>query len=143
MPLEINVTDHASQQQASSRHKFYVYREEVRPSSRAVSQEAAYDFLRGLYRESTAEELTEEFKTMRYLTASDDEKIFTALDVSGKREFIAKFWQARDQSPETPYNEFREDYLKRVKFANERFFRPAQRVADRYGARAVGVQPTR
>lgn len=119
--LEINVTDHASQQQASSRYKFYVYREETRLASRAASQEAGYDFLLGLYRERTEEELNEEFKTMRYLAANEDEKIFSALDAPGKREFLVKFWQVRDQSPETPRNEFREDYLKRVQFANESF----------------------
>lgn len=58
---------------------------------------------------------------MRYLAAQEDQKIFSALDVTGKREFIVKFWQARDQSPETPQNEFREDYLTRVRFANESF----------------------
>lgn len=119
--LEVQVTDHASQQSVTGRQKFYVYREEARPQAPVSAQAAGYDYLLNLYRDLPESELDEEFETMRYLTAREDVKIFSALDAPGKRAFIAKFWQSRDQSPETPQNEFREDYLKRVRFANESF----------------------
>ncbi|MDZ7269309.1 MAG: GWxTD domain-containing protein [candidate division KSB1 bacterium] len=119
--LEVEVTDHASRQKATGRQRFYVYREEVRPQPQISAQAAGYDYLLNLYREVPESELDEEFKTMRYLASTDDVKIFSALDVAGKRAFIAKFWQTRDQTPETPQNEFREDYLRRVRFANESF----------------------
>ncbi|MFQ5822845.1 MAG: GWxTD domain-containing protein [bacterium] len=38
-----------------------------------------------------------------------------------KRKFIARFWWKRDTNTETAKNEFRENYLARVKFANEHF----------------------
>jgi len=42
-------------------------------------------------------------------------------DAVSRSEFVTKFWAARDPRPETPENEFREDFVKRVAFADKFF----------------------
>jgi GWxTD domain-containing protein len=42
-------------------------------------------------------------------------------DAVSRSEFVTKFWAARDPRPETPENEFRQDFEKRVAFADKSF----------------------
>lgn len=42
-------------------------------------------------------------------------------DAVSRSEFVTKFWGARDPKPETPQNEFREEFEKRVAFADKYF----------------------
>ncbi len=119
--LEVRVTDHAAQQEAFRRRKFFVYREdEVRPTEQTAG-EVGFEFLLASYRNRPVPELDEEFKTARYISTKEEQKIYASLDEPGKRDFLAKFWQSRDRAPETPRNEYREDYLARVKFAQDNF----------------------
>ncbi len=39
-------------------------------------------------------------------------------DAVSRSEFVTKFWTARDPRPETPENEFRQDFEKRIAFAD-------------------------
>jgi GWxTD domain-containing protein len=40
-------------------------------------------------------------------------------DPVSRSEFVTKFWAARDPKPETPDNEFRQEFEKRVAFADK------------------------
>ena len=42
-------------------------------------------------------------------------------DAVSRSEFVTKFWGARDPKPETPENEFRQEFEKRVAFADKYF----------------------
>jgi GWxTD domain-containing protein len=42
-------------------------------------------------------------------------------DAVSRSEFVTKFWLARDPRPETPENEFRQDFEKRIAFADKYF----------------------
>jgi len=121
--LELRVFDHATQKEALRRRKFFIYREEELPVAAMENQGVGIgvEYLQSFYRNRPVEELDEEFKAARYLSTKEEQKIYTSLNPEGKRDFFAKFWQLRDRSPETPRNEFREDYLKRAKFANDNF----------------------
>ena len=41
--------------------------------------------------------------------------------VDDKRKFLFDFWRVRDQIPETPRNEFKEEYMERVQFVEIRY----------------------
>jgi GWxTD domain-containing protein len=41
--------------------------------------------------------------------------------VESKREFLFDFWRMRDQIPETPENEFKEEYLARVRLVDNKY----------------------
>jgi GWxTD domain-containing protein len=119
--FEVRVADHGAGREASRRHKFFVYREKDQAAASAIAGNAPFELLAQYYRNRTEKELDKEFETARYVSTSEERKIYGSLQREGKNEFLAKFWQMRDLSPETPHNEFREDYLARVKSANEGF----------------------
>ncbi|MFQ5864275.1 MAG: GWxTD domain-containing protein, partial [bacterium] len=120
--LELKVTDLGNSSQASQRKKFYIYRPEktvqTLPKIRAEEKDNP---LIEFYKSLSQETIDEEFETATYIAATKEKKIFKTLDLDGKREFIARFWWKRDTNSETAKNEFREDYLARVSFANEYF----------------------
>jgi GWxTD domain-containing protein len=58
----------------------------------------------------------------KYLLSPSERQDFERLsDSLARSEFIAVFWKAHDPKPETPENEFRDEFEKRVAFADLRF----------------------
>jgi len=55
------------------------------------------------------------------LTATEREDFERIADFVAREEFIANFWKSRDPKPETPENEFRQEFERRVAFADARF----------------------
>jgi GWxTD domain-containing protein len=55
------------------------------------------------------------------LSATEKEDFERITDFVARSEFIANFWKSRDPKPETQENEFREQFEKRVAFADARF----------------------
>jgi GWxTD domain-containing protein len=119
--FEVRVVDHAARQEAFRRRKFFVYREKDQPEAATFATTAPFELLVHNYRAFTEKELDEEFETTRYISTSEEKKIYRSLQTEGKRDFMVRFWQKRDASPGTPRNEYRENYLARVKLANEQF----------------------
>ena len=59
---------------------------------------------------------------VRWLLTPDERRSYTdAVNPVSRSELIANFWRARDPRPDTPENEFREEFDKRVAFADARF----------------------
>ena len=59
---------------------------------------------------------------VKVLLTSDEKRQWGGLmDPASRSEFITKFWAARDPKPETPDNEFRQEFEKRVGFADKNF----------------------
>ena len=59
---------------------------------------------------------------VRHLLSPEEKRSFAALsDAISRSEFVANFWKSRDQTPETPANEFREEFARRVVFCDARF----------------------
>lgn len=58
----------------------------------------------------------------RFLMTPEERRVFTRLaDTVSRSEYVTAFWKKRDPKPETPENEFRDEYEKRVAFADSRF----------------------
>ena len=55
------------------------------------------------------------------LTSSEAAEYKHLTDPVARSEFITKFWKAHDPKPETPENEFRQEFEKRVAFADQYF----------------------
>ena len=55
------------------------------------------------------------------LTASEREEYRRLTDPVSRSEFIEKFWRSRDPKAETPENEFRDEFERRVAFADQYF----------------------
>lgn len=68
------------------------------------------------------EESREFLSTARFLISKDERQAFLALpDEPGRRLWIEDFWKKRDPKPETPDNEFKIEYLRRIDEANRIF----------------------
>jgi len=67
----------------------------------------------------------EQAKKMRevilYLVKRDELKTYDALSLQGKKNFLREFWKRFDPTPGTPYNEFKEEYFRRINYANEKY----------------------
>lgn len=55
------------------------------------------------------------------LTPAEADEFRGINDPVARSEFITKFWKARDPKPETPENEFRDEFERRVAFADQYF----------------------
>ncbi len=69
----------------------------------------------------TTEEIEQLKVIMAYVARPGEMATFESLNATGKANFMAQFWKDRDPSPETPLNEFRDEHLRRLNFANDRF----------------------
>jgi len=57
-----------------------------------------------------------------YIIDPEEEKAFKGLKTDEEREnFIEQFWLRRDPTPESPDNEYKDDYFRRIQMANERY----------------------
>lgn len=58
-----------------------------------------------------------------YIISSQEREVFLSLKTDEEREnFIKLFWKRRDPTPETEFNEFREEHYRRIEYANKNFF---------------------
>jgi GWxTD domain-containing protein len=103
-------------------------REIARPQSPASQSEsgaiaAAYKafVLPAGNRDESASEDWSEGPVRWLLTPAESHSYVGLADPLSRSEFIANFWKVRDRVPETPENEFREEFERRVAFADAHF----------------------
>jgi len=58
---------------------------------------------------------------VRYTITSEERKIFLKLPPGERKSFVEEFWKRRDPLPETPANEFKDEYFLRIEQANKLF----------------------
>jgi GWxTD domain-containing protein len=57
-----------------------------------------------------------------YIITDDERRAFSALKTDEERDrFIGIFWDRRDPDPDTPENEYKDQYYERMQYANEHF----------------------
>src|ERR1041384_5428880 len=57
-----------------------------------------------------------------YIITDEERKAFKALKTDEERDqFIENFWLRRDPDPDTPENEYKEQYFERIQYANEHY----------------------
>jgi len=55
------------------------------------------------------------YRTARLIMNKEEAKIWDRLpDAESRKEFIADFWEKRDPNPDTPVNEYRQEFEARV-----------------------------
>jgi GWxTD domain-containing protein len=59
---------------------------------------------------------------VRYIITEEERAVYEKLTTPEERErFIEEFWRRRDSNPQTSENEFREEFYRRIAYANENF----------------------
>lgn len=62
------------------------------------------------------------YETARLVMTKQEKDIFNHLpDAGSRKEFMADFWAKRDPDPNTEENEFKEEFFRRIDYANARF----------------------
>jgi GWxTD domain-containing protein len=62
------------------------------------------------------------YETARLIMSKQEKDIFNHLpDQESREEFIRDFWIKRDPDPETEENEFKDEFFRRIAYANEHF----------------------
>lgn len=58
---------------------------------------------------------------VRYIITKGEKKVFSSLGPVERVQFIKEFWEKRDPSPNTEENEYRDEYYRRIDYANRVF----------------------
>lgn len=58
---------------------------------------------------------------VRYIISKQERRVFSSLGPEQRAQFIEEFWKKRDPSPTTDENEFRDEYYRRIDYANRVF----------------------
>jgi GWxTD domain-containing protein len=113
---------------ATGARKFFVYREADYADGGAAMAPRADAKSSGSpgmdadhYGVMSAKALDQEFEYTRYISTKEERNTYKKLNLEGKRNFIKEFWALRDQSPGTPDNEYKRDYLGSVQNANQAY----------------------
>jgi len=62
------------------------------------------------------------YKTAQLIITKEEKEIFNHLpDKESRGEFIKEFWTKRDPDPDTEENEFKQEFLRRIDYANKYF----------------------
>jgi len=112
--LNFECIDEQSEQMTTYKKRFYVVKEEKRELLSSAFDE---EMLKGL----SEKELDDKFGPMKFVASETEIKMYRKSDMAGKRQIIARFWDRRDNSPQTPINEARQEFEDRLKYSNEQF----------------------
>jgi GWxTD domain-containing protein len=75
------------------------------------------------YFSMSEEEIEDLFALSRYIASDIEVKEWNRLtNYHDKQVFLYHFWRARDLTPRTPINEYKEEYLRRAAIAEERYY---------------------
>jgi GWxTD domain-containing protein len=101
--LEITVTDGVNGSHATATRPFTVLLE-----ARGVDS-------------LTAEQAQDMRNVILYLARKEELRSYDALSLKGKTNYLRKFWKRFDPTPNTPYNEFKEEHFRRFNYVNEQY----------------------
>lgn len=118
--LIISIVDTTKNSAFVTRKKFFLYNPDVVDSIKINRQNLGY--VGTEFGVMTMEEVNQMFDFSKFIASKNEQDNWKELDsLDAKRKFLYNFWQARDTDPATPKNEYKEAYLERVRFANEKF----------------------
>ncbi len=118
--LVFTLVDPNSKEAFVTTKRFYLYNPDVKDSTTAKKLNAGV--FTSEFQLMSNEECDNMFSEVKYIATNNEIKQYKTLDsLSAKRTFLYNFWKGRNTDPSTERNEFKEDYMKRVEYANEHF----------------------
>jgi len=117
--LRIVMLNASNESVVEQSRKFFVFNPQVQ---REQVTSAEMGFESSVYAAMPQDRVDAQFEYIEYIASSPERKRLKGIrDLDEKRRFLMNFWSLRDPNPNTPVNEFEEEYLQRVQFANERY----------------------
>ena len=109
--IAITVSDPASAMESISKKNFYVLR-----SGDVADMESSNT---NPYTDLSAEQLDEIYGPMKVLMDRREQDLYENSNTAGKSNVLHAFWMRNDPTPETPVNEFKNDFYQRIQTANQ------------------------
>jgi GWxTD domain-containing protein len=118
--LVFSLIDNKTNQAYISSKRFFLYNPNVvDTSAKSIGNTSLLSSAFGVM---TAEECDQMFSESKYIATQPEIDKYKNLDsLDAKRNFLLNFWKSRDTDPSTPQNEFQNDYMRRVEYANKNF----------------------
>ncbi|MEO8447099.1 MAG: GWxTD domain-containing protein [bacterium] len=118
--LNIALESKSGESISSKEMKLFVFN--VANNISDISGFESQSFLTSEYSQMKDDEIEREYDVSRYIRTDLEKKNYGSLvNLDEKRKFMFEFWRKRDSNKETPQNEFKIDYFKKVNEANKLF----------------------
>lgn len=116
--LKIAIRD-SSNEISTSLKKIYIYNPDIEANKTPVQDNSV---LGSEYAVLSEEECDDLFEKSKFILQSWQIKDYKNIsDLDSKRKFLFELWKKLDSNPNTPENEFKNEYMQRIKESNERF----------------------
>lgn len=117
--LRIALLDENNAAMTEQSRKFFVYNPEVEVEQPIAVQT---DFESSQYAHMDEEEVDRMQEHIRAIAADSEwRRLRSIKDLDERRRFMMDFWQTRDPNPNTPVNEYQENYYALIQYANDRY----------------------
>lgn len=117
--LKIIVTDLTNNNKVEKEKKFLVYNNKIQNNPSDASDDG---FLKSEYANMNPDQVEMDFEITLYIRTKIETKNFKSLqDINDKRKFLYQFWKSKDDNLQTPQNEFKINFKKKISEANSLF----------------------
>ncbi|MEW6196604.1 MAG: GWxTD domain-containing protein [Bacteroidota bacterium] len=118
--IVLSLIDNKTNEAFISTKRFYLYNPNVVDS--AAIKRVSAGVMGSEFALYNDEECDNMFSQVKYISSQNEIERYGKLDsLNAKREFLFNFWLNRDTEPSTPQNEFKDEYIRRVAYANDNF----------------------
>ncbi|MCH8276898.1 MAG: GWxTD domain-containing protein [Bacteroidetes bacterium] len=118
--LRIVILNENNEAVVEQSRKFFVYNPGVERVQQIVGLEVSFETSR--YASMTEEEVDASEEHIRIIATERERNRLKGIeDLDERRRFLMDFWLKRDPNTSTPINEYREEFLARVQYANDRY----------------------
>lgn len=118
--FNLRVTDQQTGKTVRKTKRFSLLKPSGTPEADTTnSTETSQNALLAIYMTFDEKRLDHRFEKLQYIATEQEKKLYSNLSTGQKRQFLADFWKRRDPNPQTPENEFRDNYLQRLQYADQ------------------------
>lgn len=115
-----SVTDSTDHTSYTSSKRIFIYNPSLPPDTLVTPTATGVESSE--YATMTDAELDKMFEQSRYVATGDEISRYKKLSgVSAKRKAVFDFWNSRDEDRITPQNETKQEYFRRVAYANQKY----------------------
>lgn len=99
--------------------KFFVYNPHIQ---QVVRRSLEADFETSQYATMPVEEVDKMMEHIQAIATDNERSRMRGIeDLEERRRFLMNFWQTRDPNPNSPLNEFQDEFYQRLQYANDRY----------------------
>jgi GWxTD domain-containing protein len=118
--LRIAILDENNESVAEQSRKFFVYNPEVQRETEVVTLEETFETSQ--YARMTEEELERMAGHIDVISTDAERRRLRGIrDLDERRRFFMQFWTVRDPNPNTPVNEYQDEFYSLIQYANDRY----------------------